>query len=234
MASYVKTLTSDLLHLFYPVGCAACGRLLQQEEHGICLICQHELPRTGFHCHRDNDVEKIFWGRVPLTLGAAFLFFKKGGHVQELLHNIKYRGAKEAAEEVGFLYGLELKEEPAFATADVIIPVPLHKSKLRKRGFNQSEYFGKGLSQGMGRPQDTEHLVRTTATATQTKKGRWQRWINVEHIFQQTKRHYFAGQHVLLVDDVVTTGSTLEACAKILLENNSDIRISIATLAKAT
>ncbi|MDQ3072447.1 MAG: ComF family protein [Bacteroidota bacterium] len=230
----LKSALNDLLDLFYPQACAACANTLQKDEEHICLFCQHTLPRTDFHLERGNPLEKVFWGRFPIEAGGAFLYFKKGSSVQELLHNIKYRGTKEAAETLGRWYGEQLREEPIFLGVDYVVPVPLHRKKLRKRGYNQSEWFGEGIAKGMGKDMDTANLIRTQNTESQTKKGRFNRWQNVAEVFRIEKNKYFAGKHVLLVDDVVTTGSTLEACAQTLLNDDPNTKISIVTLAFAT
>lgn len=223
----------DLAHLFYPELCAACEeQLLQQEKH-ICLNCRLDLPKTGFHTLRNNPIEHIFWGRVPLQNAAAFLYFQKDNKVQQLMHQIKYKGRKEVAEILGKWYGQDLKTNTAIAGADYIIPVPLHSSKLKKRGYNQSEWFARGLSASTGIPMNTHSLVRIKKSETQTKKSRFMRWENVAEIFEVTDPAALQGKHIILVDDVVTTGATLESCAQTLLTAQPLLKLSIVTLAFA-
>ncbi|MCX6350654.1 MAG: ComF family protein, partial [Bacteroidetes bacterium] len=173
-------LFSDFAHLLYPNLCISCGASLLSQEELICLTCIHDkLTKTNFHLVKGNPVEKLLHGRCRVEKASAFYYFGKAGVVQNLLHQIKYKGVKEAAEKVGKLYGYALKDTNAFSTADYIIPVPLHKKKERKRGFNQSEYFGNGLSETLEIPMMTENLIRTKETETQTKKSRYNRYENV-------------------------------------------------------
>ena len=223
----------DILHLIYPELCAACGQALMEDEQYICLQCRFSLPKTHFHKEEGNPVEKVFWGRVPIYSAASYLYFTKQSRVQELLHNIKYRGIKEAAALIGNWYGDELKKYPHYQ-ADAIIPVPLHKAKLKKRGYNQAEWFAKGLAQASGIMLDTDSLQRIRHSDTQTKKGRFKRWENVAEIFRYEEKKECAYNHILLVDDVITTGATLEACAQSILTVNCNTKISIITLAFAS
>jgi len=222
-----------LLHLFYPPQCTACREVLNADEKYICFNCRFLLPKTGFHSEHDNPMEKIFIGRVPVESASAYLYFEAGSKVQNLLHYIKYKGMKEAAAEIGIWYGEELKES-RLNNIDVIIPVPLHKSKERKRGYNQSEWFAKGMGEGMSKPVDTSSLIKIKKTESQTKKTRLQRQMNVAESFSIKNVEKLANKHILLVDDVITTGATLEACTQTLLALNCGIKISIATIAFAT
>lgn len=223
----------DLLHLFYPELCIACGSALQEDEKYVCLACRFALPRTHFHKHKDNPAERVFWGRVPLHSAASFLLFTKQSRVQQLMHHIKYKGIKEAAALLGEWYGSELAGHERFQ-ADYILPVPLHAARLRERGFNQSEWFAMGLSRSMNIPVDTQGLKRIHKSESQTRKGRFKRWENVKDIFSCAENYFTDGQHLLLVDDVITTGATLEACAQTILSVNCNLKISIATLAFAS
>lgn len=218
-----------MFDLIYPTICLSCERPLLKHEESLCTICIFSLPKTDFHQHTDNPVKRLFWGKAEIDGAASYFHFEKGGHVQHLIHQFKYKGFKEIGTEIGKHYGLELKKAPPFNTADVIIPVPLHKSKLKKRGYNQSELFAAGLSQTMGIPVDATSLYRVKATETQTRKTRYERFTNVETIFML--RESINGKHVLLVDDVVTTGSTLEACYHIL--HAAGNKVSVATMAYA-
>lgn len=220
---------NDFLSLIFPKVCFACGKSLYKKEDCICTHCLFHLPKTNFHLYADNPVVKLFWGRVNIFSGASFLSFAKGSRVQHLIHQFKYRGKKEIGLSLGKRYGNELKQSSLFSSINLITPVPLHKEKLKKRGYNQSDFFARGLSEAF----ETEHkniLMRTRSTETQTKKSRFARWKNVEEIFQITEPETVRGKHVLLVDDVVTTGATLEACAQKILEV-PDTKVSVATIA---
>lgn len=196
------------------------------------MVCIFKLPKTNFHKDKENPIAKIFWGRVSVESAASFYSFGKGGKVQHLIHQLKYKGKKEVGVSVGKLYGQELKASDNFNLIDIIVPVPLHKKKLRKRGYNQSQYFAEGLSQTMNVDTDCKSLFRALASETQTRKSRFNRWKNVESVFQLKDSISLIGKHILLVDDVITTGATLEACAHTLLQIPG-VKISIVTIAYA-
>lgn len=227
------TYFNDFFHLLFPITCYACGRGLYKHEKILCNLCLQQLPRTKYHLHYDNPVHQIFWGRLPLHSAAAFLFFHKHSKIQLLIHQLKYKGCKDVGIFLGNLYGKDLKKSELFDTVEIIIPVPLHKSRLRKRGYNQSEMFGIGLANAMNISLDTQSLYRTTATETQTKKSKSERWKNVSEKFAIRNPEKLANKHLLLVDDVITTGSTLEACGQKLLEI-PNIKLSIASIAFAS
>lgn len=218
--------------LLYPRICASCHRVLQKNEEYLCLYCLDNLPRTYFHQHHDNPVKKALGGRLPLTHAFAYLYFKKGGIVQSLIHHIKYQSHYEIAELLGSQYGRELTKDGLEHEFDLIIPVPLHPKKLKNRGFNQSEHFGKGLAESLTIPLSNNTLIRAFESETQTRKSRLERWMNVNTIFQIADPASLRNQHVLLIDDVMTTGATLEACGQKLLEAGI-AKLSIATMAVA-
>lgn len=222
----------NLLGLFYPSLCLACGRNLPPREDSICVSCRYKLPKTNFHREAENAFTERFWGRIPLQAGAAFLHFTKGGRVQRLIHHLKYEGKREVGLSLGRLYGRVLRESSVFRDACLILAVPLHPRKLHLRGYNQSALFAEGLSEAMGIPWLPDGLRRTEYTTTQTKKSRLERFKNVEQAFVIPDPSALKGQHVLLVDDVVTTGATLEACARKILEVEGT-RVSMATIAIA-
>lgn len=222
----------DFVDLFYPRICPACERVLNQNERNLCLHCITSLPKTFFHLVQENPVEKLFWGRIRIEKAASFYYFTKHGHIQNLLHNIKYNGQKNMAKEVGRLYGLELKQTGYFNDADLIVPVPLHPKKLQKRGYNQAEYFGMGLSESLGITLSSNNLIRSVNTSTQTKKSRFQRWQNVESIFHVKEPEQFRNKHIVVVDDVITTGSTIESSFFAL--EGLNCRFSVATIAFAS
>ncbi len=228
LISYV----SDFFSLLYPRLCLACGNSLFKHEQVLCTQCLFDLPKTNYHKVPDNPLDKIFWGRVPVFRTAALYFFVKGGKVQHLVHQLKYKGMKEAGIYPGKLLGKELMLEQDFKNIDAIIPVPLHWKKFKKRGYNQSEQFAIGLSESTGIPIDTTSFIRSVATETQTRKTRFARFENVKEIFKVTDVSKLSNKHILLVDDVITTGSTLESCANILL-TVPGLKVSIAAIAYA-
>ena len=223
---------NNLLGLFYPNLCLACGRNLPPRQEGICISCRYKLPKTHFHLEAENAFTERFWGRTPLQAGAAFLYFTKGGRAQRLIHHLKYEGKREVGAYLGQLYGRSLNEAPVFRETALILPVPLHPRKQHQRGYNQSALFARGLSESMGIPWLPNGLKRTAYTATQTKKSRLERFDNVEKAFMVPQLEKIKNQHVLLVDDVITTGATLEACALKILEIPGT-KVSMATIAIA-
>jgi ComF family protein len=231
LSMQLKSLFGDLLWLVYPPLCAACDRPLHDGETCICTSCRFHLPRTGYHRERGNAVEKLFWGNVPLCAATAFFHFSKGEGVQALVHRLKYKGRRDIGRFLGDWMGQELLQDAAFASAGLIVPVPLHPRRLRERGYNQSVLIAEGLSQSMGLPY-ADALVRTVATPTQTRKHRFERFRNVGDVFAVGDPAAVAGRHILLVDDVLTTGSTLIGCATALL-SVPGTRISVAALAVA-
>ncbi len=228
----MKNLLVDVLNLIYPNLCVICGENLMGKEHQICLLCLQNIPRTNFHLIPDNPIEKKFWGKVTVKRGTAFFYFHKGSPFQKLLHELKYRDNKEIGEIMGKYAGVDLLESPDFSSVDIIIPVPLHPKKLAKRGYNQSDLICRGLAEVMEKPVDYTNLKRIRENPTQTKKTVYERYENTENLFQVIDNKLFSGKHVLLVDDVLTTGSTLESCIQALLQV-PDIKISVFTLAVA-
>ncbi len=225
-------LLMDLLELFYPRFCFACDRKMLEHEKVLCTFCLRQLPKTNYHLHPDNPVEKLFWGHCNVYAAAAYYLFIKGGKVQHLVHNFKYKGFTQIGEYIGEVYGKELMKSSRFADADYIVPIPLHRKKLRQRGFNQSEIFGQGLSRSMKAKLEVENLYRKVYTSTQTKKSRWERFINVDSIFALRDKELYKGKHILLVDDVITTGSTMEACIK-LIQEIEGAKVSVVAMATA-
>ncbi len=223
---------NDFIALIFPHICVSCGKSLYKNEHSICTYCAYYLPKTNFHLENDNPIAKIFWGRVPVFSAAAYYGFNKGGKVQHLIHQLKYKGQKHIGVSVGKLYGYELKYCEDFNSVDTIIPVPLHPKRQRKRGYNQSDCFAEGLAESMNVEADYKTLYRAVESETQTKKSRFNRWQNVESIFQLRNPEKIEGKHILLVDDVITTGATLEACANTLLQV-SGVKVSIVAMAYA-
>ena len=230
--SYIYDFWDDLISLLFPRLCYACGNHLLRNEYLICTECYVIIPRTDFHNIQDNPVAQLFWGRCMIQKAAAFSYYNKGSRIRKLIHNLKYKGINEIGYELGRIYGLSLKKSGFTDEMDLIIPVPLHPSKKRIRGFNQSESISKGISDVTGLPVETDSFVRRLASATQTKRSRYDRWTNVEGIFQVVSQEPFAGKHILLVDDVITTGSTVESCTNELLKIEN-VKVSVVALAYA-
>lgn len=222
----------SFFNLFYPDICQSCGDYLLQQEHAICTKCLFQLPKTNFHLIEDNAITMLFWGKVRIEYATAFAFFKKAEKMQHLIYQLKYRNKKDIGIELGKQLGLQLKSSDFFQTVDIIVPVPLHPKKKRMRGYNQSELIAKGIAFVMQKQVNFDNLYRTVHTESQTKKDKFERWENVKNVFQLKDSHLFRDKHILLIDDVVTTGATLEACAKALLKS-SGCRVSVATLACA-
>jgi len=221
----------SLLGLFYPRLCPACSEALYGNENILCLKCMSEFPRTNFQLDPENDMARLFWGRVMIRNAAAFFYYQKGSRYQNLIHEIKYFNQKQLGILLGRWFGDELTYT-SFRMAELIHPVPLHAVKLKNRGYNQSEQIALGLSEALGIPLETTLIERVVNTDTQTRKTKYERWSNVEGIFRVTKPDRLKNKHVLLVDDVVTTGSTLEACAAPVLALEGTA-VSILTLGYA-
>lgn len=230
--SYKMSIIRRLLDLMYPNLCSVCGEALVKNEKYLCLSCLSAFPKTDFHLHPDNELEKRFWGKVEIAGGTAFFFYEKGTELQQALYHLKYRGGKELGKVLGRYAGAVLRDCPAFASADYIVPVPLHPKKLAKRGYNQSEWVAKGLAEVLEKPMDTAHLVRIKENESQTRKSAFERYSNTEGIFLLNDSRTFAGKHILLVDDVLTTGSTMEACVH-ALHTAPDVTVSVFALAMA-
>ncbi|TLX77780.1 ComF family protein [Labilibacter sediminis] len=224
---------SDFFNLFFPKICLICSRALHMHEKHICKLCERALPRSYFHMANHNPVEKLFWGRVNIEKASSYLLYTKESKVKNILHSLKYRQQKELGYELGKIYARDLSEVNYFKNLDFIVPVPLHPRKFKERGYNQSEWIAKGLSEVLSVPLKTDLLFKSYHTSTQTRKGRYQRWENVEDVFNIVSGEKFEGCNILLVDDVLTTGATLEACAK-KLKSIKDIKINVATLAYAS
>lgn len=230
----LQPLINDFLSLIYPSCCPACQNLLMKHESLICNTCLLTLPRLKNNPVQEQQLEHTFAGRVTLHHSGALFAFEKSGRVQKLLHTIKYKQHRLLASYLGQMMGVEWYENRGLSGIDYVVPVPLHPKKLRARGFNQSEYIGKGLAQSLGAELVSNGLMRQTETKTQTRKFQFERWENVKDVFviNPLKSELFKGKHILLVDDVITTGATIEA-ACIALQSVPDIRLSIIALAYA-
>ena len=222
----------NLLNLFFPMVCLACDNQLEANELHICTFCRHELPLANFESTINNEVTKRLYGRVQLEHASALLWFSKKGLVQHLIHNLKYKGHEAVGEFLGKWLGEELTKQEGFKTVDVVIPVPLHSKRLRQRGFNQVHKFGKELANALGCGFNTQILQKTKATKTQVFKDRIKRWVNDDTLFVVTEYESLKGKHILLVDDIITTGATIETCVA-ALSKIEGVTISVATMAIA-
>jgi len=230
--SYLYDFWDDFISLLFPRLCYGCGDHLLRNESLICTDCFVRIPRTGYHTQPENPVAQLFWGRCLIEKAAAFSYYNKGSRIRRLIHNLKYKSIQELGPEMGKIYGRSLKDSGFTDDIDLIIPVPLHKSKKRVRGFNQSELICEGLSEATGIPVDLISLARVSVSETQTRRSRYDRWTNVEGIFKVTDHERIIGRHILLVDDVITTGSTIESCTNELLKTEG-VRVSVVALAYA-
>jgi competence protein ComFC len=226
-------LLKDLFSLIYPRNCLACKNLLYKHEEFICNYCYVNLPRSNFHLQTNSELSKVFYGRVPVDAAGSFYVFEKSGRVQQLLHHIKYKGNKALAKQLGSWYALSIKEATPFSTSDVIIPVPLHPKKLKQRGFNQSEEFAKGLSETWNIPVVSNNLIRTDFTSTQTRKRKFDRWENVKDKFLLNDPLSLKNKSVVLVDDVITTGATIDACYQ-AMNKTEGLKLNVLSLAYAS
>lgn len=222
-------LKESVLHLLFPHVCESCGTDVLLQEHFLCLQCHAELPKTEFHLYPSNPVEKIFWGRLPVTHATAQYYFSKGATMQHLMHQLKYKGNRELGLYLGRTMGHAFAEAARFRFVDALVPLPLHPAKEKKRGYNQAAVLCQGMAEVLNKPILKDAVIRTAHTDSQTRKNRVQRWKNMEGRFELVKPEAVAGKHLLLVDDVITTGATLEACGSELLRAEN-VQLSIATL----
>ncbi len=221
-----------MLNLFFPVVCEACNNVLVDNELVVCTKCRHDLPVTNFHFNDADNVKKVVYGRVKLVQATALLHFSKRGVVQQMLHNLKYRGHQDISGFLGRWLGAELKTIEAYKQVDVVVPVPLYKTKLWQRGYNQVEQFGKAIAEALSVDYNDSVLIKTKSTKTKVFEGRLSRWSDDGAVFAISDTQSLRGKHILLVDDIITTGATVEACATELLKIDN-IKLSLATMAIA-
>ena len=224
LSAYLRDFTA----LLFPELCQSCNDLLQHGEEVICSSCRYKLPYARFHHEPGNPIEQVFWGRVPIESATSLFYFSKGSKVQNLIHNLKYRKHHYIGPFLGEMLAHKIKNIPRFQEYDFLCPVPLHPKKQRLRGFNQAMAFAEGLSSVLHVPAK-ELLLRKQYSSTQTKKGRYDRFKNMSGIFQVKKGLDIKDKKVLLTDDILTTGSTLEACATPLVDAGA--RVSLLTMA---
>ncbi|MDR0907816.1 MAG: ComF family protein [Rikenellaceae bacterium] len=234
-------LLSDIRDLFFVPVCAACGKPLGEGQRFLCTACQWDIPLTGYETQADNPVFRRFWGLLPIENATAMAWFIHESNFRQLVHSFKYRGQWRGAVDMGRWFGRILADTDAYSGVDVIVPVPLHLRKVLKRGYNQSSYIAEGMSREMGIPVEERAVVRRVNNRSQTEHSKTERWENVEGIFAVRKPERLVGHHILLVDDVLTTGATIGSCAEAIfaatrpLEDpatalGTPTRISIATL----
>ena len=226
------SIVEDVLGLFYPRVCGGCDSHLMKHEQNLCLSCIHGLPKTYFWDYDENPIEKLFWGKLEVSSACTFLHFEKENVVQHLMHRFKYQGKSEIGTELGRLFAATLKEKNWFTDLDLILPIPLHVSKEQRRGYNQSAFIATGMGEVFDVAVHNRGMTRIVASESQTRKSRFDRTENVERVFQVENPHYIKGKNVLLVDDVVTTGATLEAAGLEILKAGAK-RLYIATIAVA-
>jgi ComF family protein len=231
--TWLSSILNDFFSLFFPNFCLGCKDGLVKGEEILCTHCLSELPKVDYFDVQDNPLVNRFVGRVPIHCGWSLLKFQKSGIVQNLLHELKYNNHPEIGERLGRILGVRLTELGVRNGIDILIPVPLHKNRKRVRGYNQSAAISKGLSNVIEKPFSDDVLIRISSTKTQTKKSRIERWENVNNAFRVVQPDAIKGKHVLLVDDVVTTGATTEACAKCLLNAGASL-VSIVCLAEVS
>ena len=228
----LKEIKDAVLHLLFPHVCAGCGSDILHEESVLCMKCIDAMPETNFELHPNNPVEKTFWGRLPLTGATAQFYFTKESLMQHLMHQFKYQGNKELGMQLGKIMGEQIKKSARFE-ADALVPLPLFAAKEKRRGYNQAAILCEGMAEAMNLTVLDKIISRPRHTETQTKKGRIERWKNMEGKFILSDADAIKNMHLLLVDDVVTTGATLEACGNELLKAEN-VRLSIATLCIAS
>ncbi|MFH6970228.1 MULTISPECIES: ComF family protein [Flavobacterium] len=222
----------SIINLFFPKVCSGCSSFLLSNENVICTVCRHEIPLTNHHLNPENDAFKKFYGRIPVMHTSALFYFHKKGIVQELIHNLKYKGHEEIGAILGEWYAEDLKTIDLLQSVDEIVPVPLHRRKLKERGYNQVTAFGKALSSGLNIDYNGSILVRNVYSKTQSKKNLLGRTEGIESTFDVSFTEKDHNKHFLLIDDVITTGSTLEACSRALLKIPG-AKISIVCMAMA-
>ncbi|MCD7973434.1 MAG: ComF family protein [Candidatus Azobacteroides sp.] len=228
----MKKFWQEFVSLFFPELCKVCQCKLLKQEQYICLSCLYYLPRTNYHFYKSNSTEERFFGKFPLEKATSFIKYVKGSPYHNLLTHIKYHGNKELGAFMGECFAIDLDKNSFFLDVDIILPVPLHQRKLKKRGYNQSEWIAMGIGKVLKKRVDASFLYRKSPGSTQTRKNAYERWLNVENIFAIKSAEKLKGKHILLVDDVLTTGATLASCAN-TLQSIEGIKISVATLSIA-
>ncbi len=230
LLNHIKQYASDAIHLFYPHVCIGCGTDVIEHKQVLCAQCFSDLPVTDYFRYANNPVERLFAGRILVQSGGSAFYFTKKSILQNVMHEIKYRGNTEAALFVGKQAGIALQQSNRFEDVDMIVPMPLSHRRLQQRGYNQSAIIAQGMAGIIKKPVENQVAIRKLNTETQTHKSRTSRWQTMQFAFAINDREALQGKHVLLVDDIVTTGATLEACGEVLL-SVAGVKLSIATVA---
>lgn len=222
---------ANLFRLFFPAHCPVCGKLLPNGSSFICVECLYDMPMTGFCTRADNPITERFWGYIPIVNASAMFWFTGSGGYRNLIHKIKYHGFWSLAIKLGEWYGYELKNSGLYNDIDIVMAVPLHYKRVLSRGYNQSEYIARGIAKSMGVEHSAKFLKRIRSNSPQVHQKREDRWDNVENIFKIRNCEKLKNCHILLVDDVITTGATILSCAEEIMRNVEGCRISIVALA---
>jgi len=228
----LKEIRDSFIQILFPHVCCGCGSDILGRETVLCMRCMEDFPETGFELHGDNPVEKKFWGRIKLEHATAQYYFTRESLMQRLMHQFKYKGNRDLGFQLGELMGASIKKSARF-NVDALIPLPLFRLKEKKRGYNQATILCEGMAESLHVPVLNDVVIRSQHTDTQTKKGRIERWQNMESKFLLLKPESVSNKNLLLVDDVITTGATLEACAAELLKAEN-VKLSIAALCYAS
>ena len=226
------SIVSPIIDLFYPQYCLGCFEEIAEDNFNICLDCRTNLPVTNFNSVEENELKKLFKGRIPVHHAISLYYFSKRGKIQNLIHMLKYKNKQKIGEFFGQLLGEEILNSPYFTSVDYIVPIPLHQKKFKLRGYNQNTLFGKTLSEKISAIYSEKNVKRTKNTVSQTNKTKEERFLNTENVFEMVDFEKFENKHILLIDDIITTGATIESCSKELLKIKN-IKISIASIAFA-
>jgi ComF family protein len=229
----LQKIWDGLTGLIFPDFCEVCGTPLVRGERYICLSCLYKMPRTQFWEIENNEIEKLFWGKINIEHACSLFYFRKGSNYRPMIHRLKYKGKCNIGLRLGEELGVCLGNSLLYSDISMIVPVPLHPAKERLRGYNQSEYIAYGISNVTNLPLEKRNLIRTKYTQTQTRKNAAERWENVQSVFDVRDKSRLNGEHILLIDDVITTGSTVESCASTIL-NSSTCKVSIASIGYAS
>ena len=228
----IKSYWKGFISILFPPLCVSCENVLLHQEDFICTSCRFHLPVNDHHLFKENELTKRLLGKAAIDAGAAYLSFAKSSLVQVMIHKLKYKEDYRVGIYLGQDFGQQLKQSSLYRDIDVVVPMPLHRKKQRSRGYNQTDYIARGIAETMSLPINNTDFRRVVDTDTQTKKSRMERYENVEHVFVCAKPAAFAGKHILLVDDVLTTGATMASAVRTLQES-AGCRVSVAVLALA-
>lgn len=228
----IKDIFNGFIDTLFPRICPVCNNVLLSHEKHICTKCRIDIPITRYHMQEFNAMEQLFAGKTPIEKAVGYFFYEKGNPYSNILHNIKYRNNPQLGQYVAKLFAQELLSRDIFRDIDCIIPVPLHHRKKIQRGYNQSEYIAKGFSEVFDIPVHNNIIIAHKSHESQTNKGIYERWLNTQNIFSAQDTQVLENKHVLIVDDVVTTGATLLSAA-LTIASVPNIKISLATLGVA-